>query len=143
VKNEKLIAAFAACLTLVLILLWAFKGPAQNLGWAIILMIFFGPFAVAGYVVTFYLVAALSRKLKMDGFLFCLLASAALGSLIFALPTGFGFFTAFSRGKFDPRLLQWGMELALMVVGATGGAVGGITYYLTKQSFASKSNRPG
>jgi general stress protein CsbA len=141
-KNEKLISALAACLTLVLIGAWATKGTAENLWWAVILMIFLGPVAVGGYVIAFYIVGSLSQRLKMDGFLFHLFASTVLGSLVFALPTGCGFLTAFSRGQFNPKLIQWGMERALMVVGATGGAMGGITFYVTKQILALKTSRP-
>jgi hypothetical protein len=140
-KQENLVAAFAACLTLVLILAWGLKGTAENLGWMVILTIFLGPVAVAGYVLAFYIVGALSQRLKMDGFLFYLFASALLGSLVFALPSGFGFFTAFSRGKFNPKLIQWGMERALMLIGAVGGAIGGITFYVAKQIAASKTSR--
>lgn len=138
-KNEKLISALAACLTLLLILASGTKGTAENLWWAIILMIFLGPVAVAGYVIAFYIVGYLSQKLKMEGFLFFLFASTVLGSLVFAVPSGFGVFTAFSRGQFHPKLIQWGMERALMFVGAMGGAIGGITFYVTKQ-MASRSS---
>ena len=136
-KNERLVAALAACLTLLLIAVWGTKGTAENLWWVVILMIFLG----RGYVLAFYIVGGLSQKLKMDGFLFCLLASTALGALIFAVPTGFGFLTAFSRGHFNPKLVQWGMERALMLVGAMGGAIGGITFYVTKQVRAVKPSR--
>jgi hypothetical protein len=140
-KNEKLISALAACLTLALIVGWGTKGTAENIWWAVILMIFFGPVAVAGYVVAFYLVGYLSQRLKMDGFLFYLLASTVIGSLVFGVPTGFGFLTAFSRGQFNPKLIHWGMERTLMVVGAMGGAIGGITFYVTKQILALKASR--
>ena len=111
-KNEKLVAALAACLTLVLIAVCGTKGTAENLWWLVILMILLGPVAVGGYVIAFYIVGGLSQRLKMEGFLFYLLASTALGALIFAVPTGFGFLTAFSRGHFNPKLVQWGMERA-------------------------------
>jgi hypothetical protein len=140
-KNEKLVAALAACLTLVLIAVWGTKGTAENLWWLVILTIFLGPLAVGGYVLAFYIVGGLSQRLKMDGFLFYLLASAALGALIFAVPTGFGFLTAFSRGHFNPKLVHWGTERALMLVGATGGAIGGITFYVTKQVWSLKATR--
>jgi hypothetical protein len=138
-KNEKLISALAACLTLLLLVAWGTKGTAENLWWAVILMIFLGPVAAAGYVIAFYIVGYLSQKLKMEGFLFFLLASTVLGSLVFAVPSGFGVFTAFSRGQFNPKLIQWGMERALMFVGAMGGAIGGITFYVIKQ-MASRSS---
>jgi hypothetical protein len=142
-KNEKLISALAACLTLVVFLTITFgtKGPAQNLWWAVILVIFLGPVAVGGYVIAFYIVDRLSQRLKMDGFLFYFLASTVLGSLVFAVPTGFGFLTAFSRGQFNQKLIHWGMERTLMVVGAMGGAIGGITFYVTKRIFVLKARR--
>jgi hypothetical protein len=142
-RNEKLVAALAACLSLVLFLVfaWVSKGAAQNLWWVALLAILLGPLAFGGYVITFLIVGYLSRKLKMDGFLFCVAASAVLGSLVFTLPSGFGFLTAFSRGHFNPKLMQWGMERALMVFGAMGGAIGGVAFYVTKQISTSKAGR--
>lgn len=140
-RNEKLVAAVAACLTLLLIFAWGTKGTAENLWWALILMIFLGPVAVGGYVVAFYLVGYFSQRFKMDGFLFYLFASTVLGSLVFAIPSGFGVLTAFSRGQFNAKLIHWGMERALMGVGAMGGAIGGITFYVTKQILAVKARR--
>ena len=133
-RNEKVVSALVACLTLVVIGAWGMKWTNENLWWSILLMILLGPIALGGYVITFYLVGYLSERLKTDGILFYPLASAVLGSLIFSLPAGFGVLTAFSRGKFNPKLIQWGMERAFMVVGATGGAIGGVVYYVTKRS---------
>lgn len=141
-RNEKLVAALAACLTLLLFLIveLAGKGPAQNLWWVALLTILLGPLALGGYVITFYIVGYLSQKLKMDGFFFCLVANAVLGSLIFTLPGGFGFLTAFSRGRFNPKLMQWGMERGLMLLGAMGGAIGGIAFYVTKRILLRKQD---
>jgi MFS family permease len=141
-KRENLLAALAACLTLLLLAVCGTKGATQNLWWVAILMIFLGPIALAGYVIAFYLVSHFSQKLKMDGFLFYIFASTILGALVFALPTGFGFLTAFSRGHFNPKLVHWGMERALMFVGAIGGAIGGITLYVAKPIPASHSTPP-
>jgi hypothetical protein len=142
-RNEKIVAALAACLSLVLFLVyaWVIKGPAQNLWWVALLSILLGPLAFGGYVITFLIVGYLSQKLKMDGFLFCVVASAVLGSLIFTLPSGFGFLTAFSRGQFNPKLMHWGMGRAMMVFGAMGGTIGGVAFYVTKQMSTSKVGR--
>jgi hypothetical protein len=140
-RNEKLMAALTACATLLFIVVWGLKGPPQNLWWAVILTIFFGPVAVGGYVIVFYIVGYLSEKLKMNGLFFSVFASTALGSLVFAVATGFGFISAFSRGKFNPKLMQWGMERSLMLVGAVGGAIGGIAFYATRKHQSTRSQK--
>ena len=144
-KSEKLVAAVASTLAIGLIIVCSMQvwAKQENCWWAMILLIFILPIAAFGYLFEFLVVDNISQRLKMDGFVFSFLTSALLGSMVFGVASGFGFFGAFSRGQFKPRLYNWKLELVLLLLGAMGGAVGGIVYYLTKKMLAPKSSRSG